>query len=134
MGKHEESFERWLRYEREVQLANTSHMTFDTLPELALCANPTITLPRETLLNLRASYVLLTNVVAELLDLKAETMTQLQVAGLVARRQLNGPEVKLAVAVDALRTIHTRRHEWSAPLMACLAYEALGRIDEKGGV
>ena len=54
---------------------------------------PTVVVPREVLVDLRASYTLLRNVVAELLGLDPEEMTQGQVFfAMVARAQADAAE------------------------------------------
>lgn len=74
-----EAQERWLRYLREAEKANLARVGIaEDLHELGIVdrfRNPTVTVPRETLVRLRADYVALTNVVAELLELDPATMT-----------------------------------------------------------
>ncbi len=86
--RREAALEVWLRYEREALLANTAHMRLTLPQEVPPSRYPSVTMPREVLVSLRASYALLRNVVAELLDLDPEQMTQGEVFfAMVARAQ-----------------------------------------------
>jgi hypothetical protein len=65
-----ESFERWLRFQREAQLAGVHNRPFSvtsTKDDAQRFDMPTVTLEREHVLQLRADHYLLLNVVADLL-------------------------------------------------------------------
>jgi hypothetical protein len=83
---HAKALERWLRYEREVHLANTAHLALSPPNAPPECHYPTVAFPIDELRRFRAAYVLLRNAVADFLDLDPETMTQLQVIGAMAQR------------------------------------------------
>lgn len=84
-----DGFLRWQEYEREALLANTAHMRLEPLPIFG--SAPTVVIPRSDLLNFRAGYMLLQNVVGELLDLDPKTMTQGDVIVAMKKREAAAP-------------------------------------------
>ena len=82
---YDAAFERWLRYEQEAYKANTHHWSLAP-PHVPQPPPPAVAYPREELMRFRQNYVLLRNVVAELLDLNPETMTQGEVFFRMRRR------------------------------------------------
>lgn len=83
-------FERWLRYEEEAMKANTAHMRLFP-PNDPRPSDTSITIPRKDLLNFRSSYLVLREVVAELLELNPETMTKGEVLFRMQRRYIETP-------------------------------------------
>lgn len=81
---YDDALERWSRYERECQLANTHHLRLVPPGEPPHC--PNVVFPRESLFEFRAAYVLLRNAVAEFLELDPATMTQGEVIMAMLKR------------------------------------------------
>ena len=84
----QETFELWMRYQREAQKSNFASVNFTeaSLESAALLDNPTITITRDALLRFRAAYLSLQAAVAELLGQPIEQMTVFSVMSAMARR------------------------------------------------
>jgi hypothetical protein len=85
---HEQAFERWVRAEREVQLANTGHRPFidDALPDVRHRPAPTVVMERDQVLRFRASHELLLAALADLVGVSPQEMTQMDAISSLLRK------------------------------------------------